>query len=139
MGSGAPKEVSSHGIEPHGSRTRPLERDRARPCQASPTFPRVARYGSKVLVDWDADDEVSSGLLMGPPLPVAPLLSAEKSKPFGMPMGIDSLGRSSTRESASDTEKIGKRVTEIRDEVLLRTIAHWLQYGSAQPMHCTCR
>jgi hypothetical protein len=91
---------------------------------AAPTFPRFARYGSKLLVVWDADDEVSNGLLHG--AIIAGLALAQRKSAVRDSGDINALADIENRllkeverleKMDSEAEKIGKSASKIRDEV----------------------
>jgi hypothetical protein len=98
-------------------------------ASASPTFPRFARYGSKLLVVWDADDEVSSGLLHG--AIIAGLALAQRKNAVRDGGDINALADIENRllkeverleKMDCEAEKIGKSAGKIRDEVRKATI-----------------
>jgi hypothetical protein len=93
-------------------------------ASAAPTFPRFARYGSKLLVVWDADDEVSNGLLHG--AIIAGLALAQRKSAVRDSGDINALADIENRllkeverleKMDSEAEKIGKSASKIRDEV----------------------
>lgn len=93
-------------------------------ASAPPTFPRFARFGSKLLVVWDPEDDVSSGLLHG--AIVAGLALAQRKKVAADAGDIKALADIENRllkqiarleKMDSEAEKIGKSASKIRDEV----------------------